>query len=222
MLKTEPDLEHVRVNGVELAYLQRGTPKPGEPTLLFVHATGCHARVWDRIIESFGGYHLLALNQRGHGRSEKRVIEHWRVFGEDLAAFVAALGLEKLIGIGHSMGGHALVDAAAKCGAFARLLLLCPPEIEASVYVTARTNGGVHDSARALNIPVTIMRAQLPPTERSEMDFASSPTWPELVGEFKRGRDLHYPACSQFIPLQMPDEVIRVLQEEIDAWHAGR
>jgi pimeloyl-ACP methyl ester carboxylesterase len=194
------------------------------------------------------------------------------------------------------MGGHALVDAAAKSGAFARLLLLdptiaapesyaspppeseqtgthpgakrkrtfaspeemmgrlsskgayplfeprilhdyckyglerldsgqyqllCPPEIEASVYVTARTNGGVHDSVRALEIPVTIMRAQLPPAERAQMDFASSPTWPDLAGEFKQGRDLHYPDCSHFIPMQIPDEVVRILREEIDAWHAS-
>ena len=293
----EPDFKRIRVNGVELAFFERGTPGPEEPTLLFVHATGFHARIWDRIIESFAGCHVLALDQRGHGRSEKRIIEHWRVFGEDLAALVAALGLENVIGIGHSMGGHALVDAAAKSGAFARLLLLdptiappesyanpppeyaaggthpgakrkrlfaspdemverlsrkggyqlfeprilrdycqhgleklasgeyrllCPPEIEASVYMTARTNGGVHDSARALDIPVTIIRAQLPPAERSQMDFASSPTWPELVGEFNRGRDLYYPECSHFIPMQMPDQVIRALQEEVDAWHADR
>lgn len=293
----EPDLKRIGVNGVELAVFERGMPRPEEPTLLFVHATGFHARTWDRIIESFDGYHVLALDQRGHGRSEKRIIEHWRVFGEDLAALVAALGLENLIGIGHSMGGHALVDAAPKSGAFARLLLLdptiappesyanpppeytaggthpgakrkplfaspdemaerlsgkgayhlfeprilrdycqhgleklesgefqllCPPEIEASVYMTARTNGGVHDSGRALDIPVTIMRAQLPPAERSQMDFASSPTWPQLVGELKQGRDLHYPECSHFIPMQMPDEVIRVLREEIGAWHADR
>ncbi len=69
---------------------------------------------------------------------------------------------------------------------------------------------------------MTIMRAQLLPAERSRMDFASSPTWPELIGELKQGRDLHYPECSHFIPMQMPDEVIRALREEVDAWHADR
>ncbi len=288
----EPRLHTINVNDVKLAYFERGESSPHRPTLLFVHPTGFHARVWDRIIESFPGHHVLALEQRGHGRSEKRLIEHWRVFGEDMAAFVQALGLRSLVGIGHSMGGHAMVDAAARSGAFERLVLLdptisapdvytqppleieggihpaarrknsfsspqemaerllekgayhlferrilndycehglvrqesgeyllaCPPEIEASVYMTNRSNSGIYDSVRKLDIPVLILRAQLPPADRSVMDFSSSPTWPGLVNEFRHGREIHYADCTHFIPMQIPDEVVRVLQQEIAGW----
>ena len=96
--------------------------------------------------------------------------------------------------------------------------LACPPEIEASVYMAARSNGVVYDSVRALDIPVLIMRAQLPPEDRSAMDFASSPTWPGLVNEFKHGREIHYADTTHFIPMQIPDEVVRVLREEVAAW----
>jgi pimeloyl-ACP methyl ester carboxylesterase len=283
-------LNYLSVNGARLAYFERGTRSKTRPSLLFVHATGFHGRVFDHIADAFPAYHIIALEQRGHGRSESLTIDHWRVMGEDMAAFVEGLGLEAIIGMGHSMGAHAMVDAAAISNRFARLLLLdptiaapqayaeapvieagvhpasrrkrhfdspedmidrllpkgayalfhprilddyvrfglvpvagggfelaCRPEVEASVYMNARSNPGVYDSIRKLKIPVTVMRAREPEV-RSMHDFSSSPTWPGLAGEFETGRDIHLPDCTHFIPMQMPEQVIDVLNEEIAAW----
>ena len=152
---SDPHLRKIHVNGVELAYFERNQPQPGEPTLLLVHATGFHGRIWDRVLEPFGDRHSIALEQRGHGRSEKRKIEHWQVVGKDVAAFVETLELTNLIGIGHSMGAHALVDAAATIGAFARLLLLDPtiPDPEAFTNPTLAFDlpDGMHPAARRYN-----------------------------------------------------------------------
>lgn len=290
----EPELCFLHLNGVELAYWERGTPRPDRPTLFFVHATGFHGRVFDRVLEAFPGYHAIAFEQRGHGRSEHSPIRHWRTMGEDQIAFLEAQGIGNIIGIGHSMGAHAMLDAAHAIGAFARLLLLdptvpapqsfaesappdfseqhpaakrkrnfdspeqmrdrllpkgayhlfeprilmdycrygllpaadggyelaCAPEMEASVYQTARTNPGVYDSIHSLTIPVTIMRAMEPGPEHDPADFSISPTWPKLVDEFQNAREFHLADCTHFIPMQMPDRVIGVLQEEIAAWQA--
>jgi pimeloyl-ACP methyl ester carboxylesterase len=79
------------------------------------------------VVRRLGPHPVLALDQRGHGRSEKTPIDHWRVFGEDVAAFLEARAGESFVGVGHSMGGHALVDAAAACpGRFERLVLIDP------------------------------------------------------------------------------------------------
>ena len=62
----------VRLGSATLAYFERNTHlKSKGPTLLFVHATGFHARVWDKIINSIGKFHSISIDQRGHGRSEK-------------------------------------------------------------------------------------------------------------------------------------------------------
>ncbi len=122
----QPQLKTTHVNGVRLAYFERGARRDDLPTLLFVHATGFHGRVWDYHAEAFPEHHIIALEQRGHGRSDPVPVEHWRTFGEDLAAFVAELGLSDLIGIGHSMGAHAMIQGAAMAGAFASLILLDP------------------------------------------------------------------------------------------------
>ena len=147
-------LRKIHVNGVELAYFERNQPQPGQPTLLLVHATGFHGRIWDRVLEPFGERHSIALEQRGHGRSEKRKIEHWQVVGEDVAAFVQALALSDLIGVGHSMGAHALVDAAAATGAFARLLLLDPTIPDPESFTNPAfldLPDGTHPAARRYN-----------------------------------------------------------------------
>ncbi len=288
-IERQPELHKIRVNGAELAYFERGARREDLPTLLFVHATGFHGRVWDYHAEAFPEHHIIALEQRGHGRSEKLSVTNWRTFGEDQAAFVDALDLHGLIGIGHSMGAHGMIDGAAMSGRFARLLLLdptvaeetaygpdyaamfgdalhpaakrrdrfasveemvevlspkssfplflprifedycrhgleaveggdfrlaCRPEVEAHVYMAARSNAAVYDSARSLDIPVTIVRAKLP-EQGNVQDFSSSPTWPGLANVFRQGKDFHWPDCTHFIPMQRPDEVIAIISQLI-------
>ncbi len=290
VLSMEPTLHlhKIRVNGAELAYFERGARRDDRPSLLFVHATGFHGRVWDYHAEAFPEHHIIALEQRGHGRSEKLAVTNWRTFGEDLAAVVQALDLQGLVGIGHSMGAHAMIDGAALSGRFNRLLLLdptvaeeaaygpeylaafgdalhpaakrrnqfasveemieslapkssfplfhprifrdycehgllqreagfvlaCPPEVEAHVYMSARSNAGVYDSARSLDVPVTIVRAQLPAPNATH-DFSSSPTWSGLAGVFKQAEDIHWADCTHFIPMQRPDEVIDLIRHQV-------
>ena len=100
--------------------------------------------------------------------------------------------------------------------------LACPPEVEASIYMSARSNAEIYDSVRRLDIPVTILRAKLPAADAGKGDFSSSPTWPKLVDAFKRAREIHLAECTHFIPMQMPDAVIHVLREEVGAWNEAR
>src|SRR5690349_15068194 len=106
-----PTQSHVRVNGVELALFE--WPGVGQP-LLFVHATSFHARCWDQVIAHLPGRHCYALDLRGHGYSSKPEPPYpWRPFGEDVASLVQSLDLTEVVGIGHSLGGHAVTLAAA-------------------------------------------------------------------------------------------------------------
>jgi len=122
------------VGDVTLAWYEWGRPSADRRTLLFVHATGFHGRVWAPLIERLGDVHAIAVDQRGHGGSTSVEIDTWARFGDDLAALVRGLGLHDAIGIGHSMGGHALTEAAALTGAFRELLLLDPTIASADAY----------------------------------------------------------------------------------------
>jgi pimeloyl-ACP methyl ester carboxylesterase len=106
---------------------------PGEdPPLVFAHATSFHGRCWDQVIRRFPDRHCLAPEARGHGRSAKPDPPyHWRPFGLDLAEIAEQLGVRAAVGIGHSMGGHAVTAAAALRPATFQALLLVDPTIRA-------------------------------------------------------------------------------------------
>ena len=123
--RESPSLRTVTAGGLDLAVWEW----PGrDPPLIFAHATGFHGRCWDQIARRFPGRRRLALDFRGHGRSGKPCPPiPWPCFGQDVVAVVEQFDVESAVGIGHSMGGHALVSAvAARPRTFAALLLVDP------------------------------------------------------------------------------------------------
>ena len=130
MASSQPRQQSVTVNGVELCYFEGGRRGP-EGSVLLTHATGFHGRCWDQVIaalpEAWRQRHIVAWDQRGHGRSSKVPPYNWGSCGEDLVAFVEALDLNLACAAGHSMGGHLLVLAAAELPRrFQRLVLIDP------------------------------------------------------------------------------------------------
>ena len=97
------------------------------PTVLLVHATGFHGRVWQQTVDRLPHRHVIAPDLRGHGGSPAAPFSTWEPFGSDLASVTTAFDLQGALGVGHSMGAHALVQAAAlEPGRFAQLLLVDP------------------------------------------------------------------------------------------------
>ncbi len=129
-----PQSRRITVRGVDHALWD--WPGIGPP-ILFCHGTGLHSRCWDQVIAQLGGRRSLALDFRAHGRSARPPSPYyWRTFGEDAAAVAASLELSGAIGVGHSMGAHALVVAAAlQPQAFSTLLLIDPVIRQPEVYV---------------------------------------------------------------------------------------
>jgi lipase len=114
--------------------------KGQQPTVLFCHAASLHGRCYDQIInEALHGFHVIALDFRGHGRSQQHPPPYrFRWFGEDVLQLIETLNLptDHLIGIGYSVGGYALTWAAAKAPKrlFRSLLLLDPGVVARSLY----------------------------------------------------------------------------------------
>jgi lipase len=124
-VRTEPVQTRIAVNGVDLAIYEWAG---ATPTIVLCHATGFHARCWDQIVARLPKRRCIAPDFRGHGRSSKSSPPYsWRWFGQDLAALLGEIEVRDAIGVGHSMGGHAVTLAAAiRPEAFASLLLLDP------------------------------------------------------------------------------------------------
>jgi len=117
-----------------MVYSWEGTAKPA---LYFLHATGFHARCWDQIIHRLPDYPAYALDSRGHGQSVKSPPPiSWHQMGADAAGIAQVLGLDRALGIGHSLGGNTLLRAAALVpDAFAGLLLIDPVVFPREKYI---------------------------------------------------------------------------------------
>jgi len=116
----------MQINGLRLHYLDWGNNK--QQPMLLLHGFMADAHVWDDFALNFRShYHLIALDQRGHGESQwskegaYTIEDHFA----DIALFIETLRLEKLILVGHSMGGrHALFYTACAPQKIDRLILV--------------------------------------------------------------------------------------------------
>lgn len=139
---SDPRDGFVEANGVRLHYLDfpATPPTPAnarDTTVVMSHGTGLHAWTWLSLARSFEGRaRVLAIDHRGHGDSAKNATDwSWDAMARDLAAFVAALGLERPFVVGHSMGGAvALLAEAAHPGLFRGAVLVDPIVMPAGAY----------------------------------------------------------------------------------------
>lgn len=108
-------------DGVAVAVHDLGGPDdPSAPVLLFSHATGLHAQVWAPMASHLAGRcRCLGVDYRGHGvaRTPEGLDFDWPGFGDDCVTVLDSdllAGASAVHGVGHSMGGAALVLAAAR------------------------------------------------------------------------------------------------------------
>jgi pimeloyl-ACP methyl ester carboxylesterase len=105
--ENQPIDKYVQISDMNFHYLAWGNP--ADPIILMLHGGSQQAHSWDFVsLPLSEHYHVLALDQRGHGDSD------WAADGDysieahqrDIDGFVETLGLDGFHLIGHSMGGR--------------------------------------------------------------------------------------------------------------------
>ena len=102
----------VEVPGVRLHVREWSTD--GQPIVL-VHGLASNTHIWDDVAPRLAGrFRVVALDQRGHGESDKPDdgYDFEQVVADD-RALVGALGIERPIFVGHSWGGNVVLEYAA-------------------------------------------------------------------------------------------------------------
>jgi pimeloyl-ACP methyl ester carboxylesterase len=88
----------------------------GDTALVFLHGWCGDREYWKHQVDSFAAdYRVVTLDQAGHGESGKGR-KRWSISGlaGDVEAVVKALGLKRVILVGHSMGGPVALLAAKR------------------------------------------------------------------------------------------------------------
>src|SRR5918999_4833337 len=81
---------------------------PGAPTLMLLHGLACTGYLnWFPSLEALSHrYHLVLFDQRGHGRGiPPKGIFRLRECADDAVAVADALGIDRFVPVGYSMGG---------------------------------------------------------------------------------------------------------------------
>lgn len=100
-------------DGVPIAYEVHGA---GPPALVLVHGWSCDRTYWRGQLEPLSrDFRVVAIDLAGHGESGLER-EAWTIeaFGADVATVVGELELDRVILIGHSMGGDVVLEAARR------------------------------------------------------------------------------------------------------------
>lgn len=118
-----PKERHIKVNGVQLHYLEWG--KKDAPVLVLLHGITGNARTWEPFGSSMGRqYHVLALDLRGHGESGHAQDYAVTSFASDIHELTNKLGINSYDLLGHSLGVRVCVAYAGDhCDRLRHLIL---------------------------------------------------------------------------------------------------
>jgi pimeloyl-ACP methyl ester carboxylesterase len=105
---TEPSLDGVRLHTLRI-------DRPGAPTLVLLHGGGANAHWWDHLAPALArDFRVIALDFRGHGDSDHPQERASGAFDRDLDALLSHLDAPDAVLMGHSMGAHVALRAAAR------------------------------------------------------------------------------------------------------------
>jgi pimeloyl-ACP methyl ester carboxylesterase len=95
----------VKLEGIDFHYLEWGDS--AHPHMVLLHGLTGHAHIWDHMAPHLAErFHLLALDQRGHGDSGHADSYTTREFADDIEALREHWRIERFVLMGLSMGGH--------------------------------------------------------------------------------------------------------------------
>jgi esterase len=170
----------ISVGGIELHYLEWGDP--ASPPMVLLHGLTGHAHTWDHMAPQLAErYHVLALDQRGHGDSDHAVGYATADFKRDLEALVGRRWTSTpFVLMGLSMGGHnAIAYAATHPDHLSRLIIIdIPPRLrrdpQASWDPTARPGEVNHPVFDRFEQAVESARAGTPTAPQANLEYR---TW---------------------------------------------
>ncbi len=120
---------HTLAHAPKLSYVELN--ESGAQTVLFLHGLGSSLKFWTKQLEATAakGYRVIAIDQLGFGKSEKPAGFSYttEAFGENVVEVLELLKLEKVILVGHSLGGQTALSTTIRFPERVSALVLVSP-----------------------------------------------------------------------------------------------
>lgn len=98
-------MAYVTIHKQRVYYEAHGRPSPTSPTLLLIHGAGRSHLAWPAELRQLPQAAVYTLDLPGHGRSNGPGRTAISDYADVVVAFIEALGLQRVVVVGHSMGG---------------------------------------------------------------------------------------------------------------------
>jgi YbgC/YbaW family acyl-CoA thioester hydrolase len=122
------NLRRVAVNGVNIAVDVRGNG----PAILFIHGFPLDHSIWEYPVANLEGWMRIAPDLRGMGQSDAPDLGYsMSTYAQDLLALLTALGVDKAVVCGHSMGGYIAFEMLRQARERVRAVVLVATRAEA-------------------------------------------------------------------------------------------
>ena len=121
--------QQIVANGAPFNYYRTpGTQGSGKPVLVLQHGFSDNGLCWGPVAQALAAdYDVIMPDARGHGLSARMAPGARFDQAADLAAVMQALGVNRAVLAGHSMGAHIVADLAARFPERAAALVLEDP-----------------------------------------------------------------------------------------------
>lgn len=152
-----PREHYIAAPGGDICWFEWGQRSDNVPTILLIHATGFHGRLWDQVVAALpAGAHVIAPDQPGHGRSFRPAsLIDWTANAAAMLPLVDHFAGTPIVACGHSGGGYMLGWLAAqRPAAFRHLVLVDPTIFDPALYLSPGQpvpDPGDHPVARRRN-----------------------------------------------------------------------
>ncbi|MEV6608644.1 alpha/beta fold hydrolase [Kutzneria sp. NPDC051319] len=117
---------------------------PDAPAMVLLHGASANGGTWSEFAARFADrWHVIAPDQRGHGRSPRADAYSFDLFADDLHGLLDQFGVERAVLVGHSMGGVAAYRYAEKRPERLAAMVLeeAPPPVPLGLRLAPRPEG---------------------------------------------------------------------------------
>lgn len=136
-------MPRAKVNGITLHYIEEGKEKQKKSPVILIHGLTSDAFMYEKEIEALKKDHrVIALDSRGHGRSDKPAEYTLDDHIQDVISLMDELNIERANILGTSMGSYIAQGVA----------IHAPERVDQLILVVAKAHGQTSSMARLFKV----------------------------------------------------------------------